>query len=498
MTVSTRPHDMINFDHLHPSPFNRRREWGSLDELAASIKTDGILEPLLVRARDPNEGGFELIAGERRLQAARIVGLQEVPVIILEATDEEAIRISAVENLQRENPHPLDEADSYRDLQKENKANTVPVIAAMVGKPAVYIYRRLKLHDLHKAVRESFERHEITVAHAERLARLDPKQQKTALIDACCFQRTLFEPGTYKQENCPVEPAPLGKLDDWIERNTKVDPASPDAQNYFPEFADALGEPDTLLQLSASDMPGALLQDKKHGLVGTRRWVPVKGKKCKYSRQGVIVHGGPLAILDVCISKECGKHHPKAKSVSSSGTKGASGVDQKAERKYQDVVWKHQSDERGWRQARHAAVGDEVMRVALDHVSPDAVGPTFGKLLLVGLSSNARVFEFPKQLAFPTDDNGDIDLPELEYTQVVEALVMYLANQAIGWYDSYSSDDENYADSVALLTGLGATDPKSVIADAMKAYADANPKPKKPRKPRTKKAVKKTAKKGAK
>ena len=153
----------LDIDKLHPSPFNRRREWGNLAELSASIKTDGILEPLLVRLRsdDPDQL-YELIAGERRLQAAKLALLTSVPVIVLEATDEDAMRISAVENLQRENPHPLDEADSYRDLQKENKANTVPVIAALVGKAPDYIYRRLRLHSLSKKVRESFERHEIT------------------------------------------------------------------------------------------------------------------------------------------------------------------------------------------------------------------------------------------------------------------------------------------------------------------------------------------------
>ena len=102
---------LIDIDKLQPSPFNRRREWGNIDELAASIKTDGILEPILVRARIG--GSYELIAGERRLKAAQLCELASVPAIILEATDEEAMRISAVENLQRENPHPLDETESY-------------------------------------------------------------------------------------------------------------------------------------------------------------------------------------------------------------------------------------------------------------------------------------------------------------------------------------------------------------------------------------------------
>ena len=205
------------------------------------------------------------------------------------------------------------------------------------------------------------------MAHAELLARLDPKQQQTALTEACYFQRSLLMAGTFKPEKCLPEPAPLGELNAWIERNTKVDPGSPDTPQYFPELADAFEDPDTLLQLSASDMPGALLQDKKHGLVGTRRWVRVKGKACEYSRKGVVVHGGPLTILDVCISKKCGKHHPKVKKAA-----GSAAVDQRAEQAQREATWKYEDAVRGWYRSRHEAISGAVMRVALDHVPEDA------------------------------------------------------------------------------------------------------------------------------
>ena len=491
----------IGIDKLHSSPFNRRREWGDIEGLAASIKTDGILEPILVRAR--RDGGYELIAGERRLQAAKLCGMASVPACVLEANDEEAMRISAVENLQRENPHPLDETDSYRDLQRENKANTVPVIAALVGKPPAYIYRRLKLTYLHKQVRESFERNEITVAHAELLARLDPKQQQSALAEACCFQRTLFEPGSYKPTKCPVEPAPLGELDAWIQLNTKVDPGSPDTPQYFPEVADAFEHPDTLLQLSASDIPGAQLQDKKHGLVGTRRWVRVKGKACKYSRKGVIVHGGPLTILDVCISKLCGKHHPKKKAVAGSGPVA---VDQQTEAAQHEATWKYNQDMRDWYNSRQDAIGSALMRVALDHVPADAITPAFGRLILGMLSTFSLKVDMCTTSTLPPNGDGTINIPELTDTQVVTVIVMVMAKGVIGWYAQNESDEKNYAEGVEFLAGLGVTDPTVVISGAAKAFADVNPKPKQPRAKKAvkkkaapkKKATKKAAKKGAK
>ena len=474
---------------IHPSPFNRRREWGDINELAASIKTDGILEPLLVRARPGVGKGFELIAGERRFQAAKIAGLKAVPVILRVATDGEAIRISAVENLQRENPHPLDEADSYLDLQKDNKANTVTVIAALVGKSTVYIYRRLKLHKLCKKVRESFEHHEITVAHAERLACLTPDQQTTALEVACRHQRALF--------GSEFEPGPLGRLNDWIERNTKVDPASPDAPNYFPEFADAFEEPDSLLQLSASDMPGAQLQDKKHGLVGTRRWVLVKGKPCKHVRKGVIVHGGPLAILDVCISKECGKHHPKVTRGGGSGG-GTTKIDHKAEQAHQEATWKYERDLRHWQVDCYLAIGKAFRVEALKEVPTDeAPGPGFGRHILAALldRENFDLVAEHSGIKWKGEKDEVRLVAMLTDRQVTGSIMICLVVDALGYFSGYEDVADNLAGCIKLLKELGVAEPGNIVPATRKTFEAANPKPEKPS---VKKEEKKGAKKGSK
>ena len=481
--------------NLRPSPFNRRREWGNLDELAASIRTDGVLEPLLAR-RVIGEPGYELIAGERRFKAATLAGLEQVPVIVREATDAEVMRISAVENLQRENPHPLDEADSYRDLQKVDKANTVAVLAALVGKSPDYVYRRLKLHSLTKQARAAFELHEITVAHAERLARLTPFVQINALKEACRYQRTFWTPGAMTSTATHTEPAPLAELDEWIEKHTKVDPASEDAPNYFPAFADAFETPDTLLQLSASNMPGANLQDKKHGLVGGLRWVPVKGKPCDHVRRGVIVHGGPLQVLDVCISKACKKHHPKVRSYGVGGASGGNGKaprsveDRAAEKSHEEAVREYEGQHMKWKTKCFSAIAEGVVKSALANVPADAVTPAFGRLILTA-SPWQRLRDVEDWMKVESEDTEDV-VAKLTDEQIAPALVVTLASVAVGGYHGWGDYAENVRACVALLAGLGVDKPEAVIDAAVSAWTKDNLRPKKPRKPRvTKPAPKK-------
>ena len=261
-------------------------------------------------------------------------------------------------------------------------------------------------------------------------------------------------------------------------------PASDDAPNYFPDFADALAEPDTLLQLSLSDQPGADLQDKKHRLVGSRRWVPGKGKPCQFVKRGVIVHGGPLQILDVCIDKKCGKHHPKLASTLSGGSEDGTA---KEAQQYREVVFQFEEKEREWNRQCHNAISAEIMRVALIHVPTDAVTPAFGRLLLKTLPIRNLRADTSKLIKLPENEHGGIDFPELTDAQVTTAIVMSLTQDAIGWYAAYEKPQDCFAEGVTLLTALGVKDPTSVIVDAAAAYAAANPKPKKPRKPTARK-----------
>jgi ParB family chromosome partitioning protein len=108
----------IAVDRITPSPFQPRRSFdeGKIDELAASIRNQGIIQPLVVR---PRGDAYELIAGERRWRAAIKVGLNRVPVVVRNANDHEALQLALVENLQREDLNPIEEAAGYRRLQEE-------------------------------------------------------------------------------------------------------------------------------------------------------------------------------------------------------------------------------------------------------------------------------------------------------------------------------------------------------------------------------------------
>ena len=146
-----------------------------LDELAASIKQHGILQPLVV---EPGaEGRYNLQIGKRRMAAAKMIGLEKVPAIILEGplSSEESLAIRLVENLHREDLDPIDEAEAYSTLRK--MGTKVSEIARLVGKDRYYISHSMRLLKLHPKVREEVRQQNISREHALALLRLDPYQQ---------------------------------------------------------------------------------------------------------------------------------------------------------------------------------------------------------------------------------------------------------------------------------------------------------------------------------
>ena len=172
---------------LTESTTNPRRifEDEALKELAESIRSQGVLSPLLVRPL--NERSFEIVAGARRYRAARMADVDSVPVRIVNLTDAEALEMSIVENLQRRDVHPMEEANGFRALLNlEEPKYSIEQIAARTGKNPAYVAARLKLTELTPTVVEAFYKDEIGVGHALLLAKLQPAQQEQAL--AACFK----------------------------------------------------------------------------------------------------------------------------------------------------------------------------------------------------------------------------------------------------------------------------------------------------------------------
>jgi ParB family chromosome partitioning protein len=187
-------------------------EDAALKELAASIRTQGILSPLLVRPL--TEQSFEIVAGARRYRAAQMAEAATVPVRIVNLTDAEALEAQLIENLQRRDVHPMEEAQGFRALLAlEEPTYSIEQIAAKVGKTPAYCASRLRLTELVPVVVEAFYREEIGVGHALLLAKLQPDKQEQAL--AACFKEE-WSGGDRKAKRLLL---PVRNLQFWIEHN---------------------------------------------------------------------------------------------------------------------------------------------------------------------------------------------------------------------------------------------------------------------------------------
>src|ERR1700677_2226983 len=155
---------------LRPNPNNPRRTFSEteLDELAASLRERGIIQPIVVRQTRGTTGDYEIIAGERRWRAAQRVGLHEVPVVVIEATDAEALQLAIIENVQRADLNALEEAEGYRALIDEF-GNSQDEIAKIVGKSRSHVANTLRLLKLPDAVKVHIHNGVLSAGHARML-----------------------------------------------------------------------------------------------------------------------------------------------------------------------------------------------------------------------------------------------------------------------------------------------------------------------------------------
>jgi ParB family transcriptional regulator, chromosome partitioning protein len=155
---------------LRPNARNPRRAFADteLDELAASVRERGIIQPIIVRPWRGAADEYEIIAGERRWRAAQRAGLHEVPVVVIEATDAEALQLAIIENVQRADLNALDEAEGYRALIEEFN-NGQDEIARIVGKSRSHVANTLRLLKLSDAVKAHIRSGKLTAGHARML-----------------------------------------------------------------------------------------------------------------------------------------------------------------------------------------------------------------------------------------------------------------------------------------------------------------------------------------
>jgi ParB family chromosome partitioning protein len=177
----------IPISAIRPNAYQPRRTFSeaAIRELAASIREVGILQPLVIR---PVEGGFELIAGERRLRAAREAGLERVPVLIREAADNESMELALVENLQRQDLNPIETANAYQALM-EGFGLTKEQLALRMGKSRAAVTNTLRLNQLPQHVRRLVEEGQLSEGHARALLGLGSADRMLGLAERIVTER---------------------------------------------------------------------------------------------------------------------------------------------------------------------------------------------------------------------------------------------------------------------------------------------------------------------
>jgi ParB/RepB/Spo0J family partition protein len=173
---------IVPVDHIEPNPEQPRLAFDeeTLNELSASIREHGVLQPILVRPVGPNT--YQLIAGERRWRASKLAGLETIPALIEEIDDDTAMEIAIIENLQREDLSPLDEAAMY-DRMVRDHGYSIRKLADKLGKDKGYLENRLRLADAPEEIRELVSLRKDTLSHAYELMKVEDPKRRRRLTD---------------------------------------------------------------------------------------------------------------------------------------------------------------------------------------------------------------------------------------------------------------------------------------------------------------------------
>lgn len=179
--VEQKEETKVPIDKINPNPNQPRTHFNEtlLNELADSIRENGVLQPLLVRKKGK---GYEIIAGERRYQASKIAGLEELPVIVKEIDDQKMLELALIENLQRSDLNPIEEAKGYRQLIKAS-GMTQEALSKAVSKSRSSITNSLRLLDLPEPVQQYLFDGRLTAGHARAILAVPYEEQRIKLAD---------------------------------------------------------------------------------------------------------------------------------------------------------------------------------------------------------------------------------------------------------------------------------------------------------------------------
>lgn len=328
--IATEEYRQLPIDQVVESTQNPRKHFAAdrLNELAASIREKGVIEPLVVRPNGTAHS-FEIVAGARRFRAARAAGLTTVPAVIRAYSDEQVLELMLVENIQRTDLSPLDQARGYRALIDANPTkHSAESIATRIGMSPAWVWDRLKLNDLVREAKVLLEQERMTVGHAILIARQTPANQTRIINPAAdaLFTPVIHglqfdgdrdpkeKPGKYDD----VKPVSVRELEAWIARHIRFDVAhAAKAQPLqFETTADVIeqaqaqpGRGKKVIAITHEYRVADDARDDAERTYGGQFWEradgQAKSKTCEHSLLGVVVAGpGYGETLQVCVARD--------------------------------------------------------------------------------------------------------------------------------------------------------------------------------------------------
>ena len=261
MNESNQIHN-VNINLLVPNKYQPRKVFNesSLNELASSIKEYGILNPILVR---PFNDKYEIIAGERRYRAAKIAGLTEVPVIIKNVDDNKLAEMALIENLQRENISPIEEAESYEQILNLSSI-TEQKLSEIIGKSQSFISNKLRLLKLPNNIKDALKQRKISERHARSLLTVNDEQKQNELLDRIITEKlTVKELDNIINEKEITEQEIKSAIDDIMkslnisEEKDEKESDKMNNGNFFPNMNTNMqqrGQPATLNSMNMQTM----------------------------------------------------------------------------------------------------------------------------------------------------------------------------------------------------------------------------------------------------
>jgi ParB family transcriptional regulator, chromosome partitioning protein len=226
----------LGIDAIQTNPNQPRKDFrqGQLLELAVSITRDGIIQPLVVRniAKKSETAKYELVAGERRLRAARLAGLEKVPVVVQEISDERLLEVALIENIQREDLNPMELAIAFERMATELSLNHEE-IGARTGKDRATITNSIRLLQLPKELQEMVAKRELSAGHARAVLKLHNEADQKELA-----KRIIAEGWTVRKAESYTPPAPVGKA---AKAAAAIEAIDPNVKAAVHEMERALG-----------------------------------------------------------------------------------------------------------------------------------------------------------------------------------------------------------------------------------------------------------------